>query len=1054
MSIHEFSIRHHVAVMVLILVIILTGTYAYMVMPRESFPEITIPNVIVSATYEGVAPSDIETLITMHIEKKLASISGVKEIRSYSSEGAASIICEFETDVEIESALQKVRDKVDEAKSDLPDDLDEPSVDEINFSEFPIMTVIISGPVGLVRLKEIADDFQDDFESIPGILQAPITGGLEREIRVTFEPERLAAYGLAVADLLQAVRTNNKNTPGGDMDIGVGNYLVKIPGEFKSPAEAKRLIVHTKDQKPVYITDVAEIRDGYEEAKTMARLNQSEAITVNIIKRSGVNLIEISDRVKEIIAEAQPSMPDGVNVSVVMDQSKDIKSMVSDLENSILSGLILVLLVVFFAMGFRNAAIVASSIPFSMLISFVIVKFSGLTLNMMVLFSMVLAVGMLVDNAIVIVENIYRHRQEGKTKLDAAITGTGEVITPVVASTMTTVAAFSPMVFWPGMVGEFMSFLPVTVIIALVSSLFVAMVINPTLAALFIKVSKHKQNPKPNFFMRRYGNVVQGAVAYPFFTVCFAVMFMVFIFALYGKFGSGVEFFPEVEPPRSFVDIAMPEGTNVNETDKLMKQIEEYASVYPDIRSLVTNVGTTGGTGEQMMTGEQVSPNIARMMMEFKDSRDRDIQPTKIMEELREKTHPMYQAEIKIVKEENGPPTGAPVSIELSGEHYSVLSELMHQVKEAIKTVPGLVNLKDDYVVARPEIEVKVNKERAALLGLSTSAVAAVIEAAVRGLEAGVYREGNDEYDIIVQLPIERRKNLDALMNLRVINTSGEYVPLSSVADVSLSAGLGTIIRVDQKRVITITADAEGRLANDVLNDVKGILSSMVLPSGYKVAFRGEDEEQAEAQTFLTEAFLGALLLIALILVTEFNSIYKPLIVLSSVILSTMGVFIGLLILDKPFGIIMTGIGVISLAGVVVNNAIVLIDYIGQLRERGLSNEESIVQAGMVRLRPVLLTAISTILGLMPMAVGISFDFRALEWQQGTESMQWWGPMATAVIFGLSIATILTLVVVPAMVALGDKFSENVKWFIGLFASPSKEDELLEIKPFEKISNN
>lgn len=1048
MSIYEFSIRHHVAIVVLIFALTLTGTYSYIVMPRESFPEITIPNVIVAATYEGVAPSDMETLITMHIEKNLASISGVKEMRSYSSEGAATIIVEFETGVEIESALQKVRDKVDEAKSDLPDDLDEPSVEEINFSEFPIMTVIVNGPLGLVRLKDLAEDLQDDFEAIPGVLEAPITGGLEREIRVTFEPERLAAYGLAVSDLLLAVRTNNKNTPGGDMDIGEGNYLVKIPGEFNNPAEAKRLIIYTKDNKPVYITDVAEVRDGYEEPKTMARLNQSEAITINIIKRSGMNLIEISDRVKEIIETTKPGLPEGVNISIVMDQSKDIRSMVSDLENSILSGLVLVLLVVFVTMGFRNALLVACSIPFSMFITFMTVKAIGLTLNMMVLFSMVLAVGMLVDNAIVIVENIYRHLQEGKNKHDAAIIGTGEVITPVISSTLTTVAAFGPMVFWPGIMGEFMSYLPVTVIIALTASLLVAMIINPTLASIFIKVSKHKRNPKPNFFMRRYQSLVSGAVDYPLYTLCCAAALMILVFMAYGKFGKGVELFPDVESARAFVDIAMPEGTNVFETDKLMKQIEEYATVYPDIRSQVTNVGSTGGTGEQMMTGARNSPNIARMMMEFKDMADRDIQPTKIMEEMREKTDPMYQAEIKIVKEENGPPTGAPVTVELSGEQYSVLADLMHNIKEAIRTVPGLVNLKDDYVVARPEIEVKVNKERAAILGLSTSAVATVVEAAVRGLEAGVYREGNDEYDIIVQLPIERRKDLNALMDLRVINNQGVYVPLNSVADVNLSAGLGTIVRVDQKRVITITADTEGRLSNDVLNDVKTIVGAMTLSTGYKIAFRGEDEEQNEAQTFLTEAFISALLLIALILVTEFNSVYKPFIILSSVILSTMGVFIGLMLLDKPFGIIMTGIGVISLAGVVVNNAIVLLDYIGQLRNRGLDAKESIVRAGMVRLRPVFLTAVTTILGLMPMVIGISFDFRSLEWQVGTESMQWWGPMATAVIFGLSIATVLTLVVMPAMVSLGDHVNANVKWFVRLFTVSREDQDHIKLTPF------
>ncbi len=1032
MSISEFSIRHHITILVLIFIIIVAGVYSYKTLPRESFPDITIPNIIVTTIYEGVAPSDIENLITRPIEKKVVSISEVKEIRSYSSEGSSTIVIEFNSGIDIDTALQKVRDKVDEAKSELPSDLEEdPMVDEINFAEFPIMTAIVHGPISLVQLKEIADDLSDEFETIPGVLEGKVTGGLEREIRVVYDPERLSAYNLSVMDLMSAVRQNNLNTPGGKMDIGVGNYLVKIPGEFKNPAEARRLIVRTDDNFTVYVTDVAQLQDGFEEPKTKARLNQHDAVSIDIIKRSGENIIEISNQVKAIIQEFKASLPADTKISIMNDQSKDIRLMVSDLENSILSGLILVLLVVLFSMGIRNALLVAASIPLSMLITFFVLSLIGLTLNMVVLFSLVLAVGMLVDNAIVIVENIFRHRQEGKGRLEAAIVGTHEVMWPVIASAATTIAAFFPMIFWPGIMGEFMSFLPKTVIIALGASLLVALIINPTLCSIFIRVLGKAPDKRPNKVIRIYERFLGWAVDNPGLVLLSTILLLVFILSAFGRFSKGVELFPEVDPKRAYVEVKMPKGTNLDVTDQMTRRLEPVCIQYKDVRSMVTNVGSTGSGADSFLSGGQTSPDIARIVLEFDDMEERSIPSPQIIEELRESFQPIYSADLEIKKEEEGPPTGAPVSIEISGEDYEILEKLMRHVKEKIRGIPGLVNLKDDYVVSKPEIVIKVDKERAAMLGLNTSLIATNVKTAIRGLEAGVYRDGNDEYDIIVQLPLQRRKDLSALNNLMVATPTGRYVPISSVAEVNISAGLGTVVRSDQKRVITIEGDAEGRLANDVLTDVQKTLAGMNLPRGYKIAYRGENEDQQEAQEFLSEAFVAALMLIALILVTEFDSLFKPFIVLSSVILSTMGVFVGLLITQKPFGIIMTGIGVISLAGVVVNNAIVLLDYIGLLRERGMNERDSLIQAGLIRFRPVILTAVTTILGLIPMAIGISYDFRNQVWQVGSESAQWWGPMAIAVIFGLAFATVLTLIVIPSMVSAGDRVTCTIKGWLG-----------------------
>lgn len=1034
MSLPSFSIRNHMTVVVIVGIILVTGIMAYQTLPRESFPDITIPNIVVTTMYEGVSPSDMENLITDPIEKQVAAIGDVKEIRSYTSEGMSVITIEFGSDIDIDSAMQKVRDKVDEAKKDLPDDLeDDPQVDEINFSEFPIMTVIVHGPVGLVRLKQIAEDLQDEFERIPGVLQTPITGGLEREIRVMYEPERLASYGLSVTELMDTVLSNNVNTPSGDMDIGAANFLVKVPGEFDTPEEARRLIVHSEDGFPIYLSDLARMEDGFEDVKTRARYNGKDAVSIDVIKRSGENIIVISDEVKRILAETQRQLPESVQLSIVNDQSRDIRQMVGDLENSILSGLILVLAVVFFAMGFRNALLVASAIPLSMLITFFMLQLIGMTLNMVVLFSLVLAVGMLVDNAIVIIENIYRHREEGKPAMQAAIDATHEVMWPVTASAATTIAAFAPLVFWPGMTGEFMKFLPVTVIVSLAASLFVALVVNPTLGSLFIRVRPGVTHTQPGMLLRAYGWGLRWAVRTPVFTVVCAFSMLVLTFFVYARLGQGVEFFPPVDPPRAYVDINMPEGTSLSRTDRVARQVEELAMQYPDVRSVITGVGSVTTGPDAFLGSASQSPDMARVMLEFRPMMQREVPAKSILHDMREHLSGTYSASIEIQEEEGGPPTGAPVNIELSGEHYEVLAPIMRQIKEHIRGVPGLVDLKDDYSIARPEIEVEIDKERAALLNLSTVAVAQQVKAAIRGIEAGTYRDGTDEYDILVRLPLERRRSLDALSNLLIAQPDGGFVPISSVADLGVSAGLGTIVRVDQKRVITIEGEADGRLATEVMADIQTLLQDYPLPRGYTISYRGESEDREEAEGFLTGAFLGALMLIALILVTEFNSIYKPIIILTSVILSTMGVFIGLMILQEPFGIIMTGIGVISLAGVVVNNAIVLLDYAGQLRDRGLGKVDSLVQAGMVRFRPVLLTAITTILGLIPMAVGISFDFRTGGWQTNTESSQWWGPMATAVIFGLAISTILTLVVVPAMMAIGDHAQRNVsmvrQWF-------------------------
>ncbi len=1024
MIVSNFAIGHRATVFVLLFIIVAGGVESYLILPREAAPDISVPNILIHTFYEGVTPDDIESQITIPLERRLNEIGDIKELRSSSAEGVSLINIEFNPDIDIDVAMQKVRDKVDLAKPDLPGDLeDDPLLREINFSEFPIMIVVISGPLDLARLKLLADDLEEEIESIPGVLNADVVGGLEREITVEYEPERLAALQVSVTSLMQTVIENNVTTPGGSLDIGEGKYLVKIPGEFETPTEADRLVVYSRDGQPLYLRDVAALNDGFEDRKTISRLNGEEAVSITVQKRSGENIIHISDRIKALLHSVEPALPAGVGFSITLDQANDIRSMVSDLENSILSGLLLVLIVVFLSIGIRNALLVSISIPCSMLISFFVIRIMGMTLNMVVLFSLILAVGMLVDNAIVIIENVFRHGQEGKDRIQAAIDATAEVAWPVISSTLTTVGAFLPMVFWPGITGEFMRYLPITVIITLLSSLGVALVINPALASVFIRPKGKPPAVAPGFILRTYRWIIGWSVDNPGAVLLMAGALLVGVIAFYAQAGLGTEFFPETDPKRAFVDVRCPVGSALSASDGYVRRIEQETHKYGDIVHTVANVGSGGSNPLSQGTN---STHSSRVSIEFKKRDIREKNSTVVLAELREDLADLVGADVDIRKEDEGPPTGAAVSVEISGQNYTVLAALRKQVMERVRPIPGLVNLRDDYVVARPEIAIKVDKERAALFGMSTQLVAKNIQAAVRGIRAGVYRDGNDEYDILVRLPKSRRESLDALNNLNIATFSGLPVPLSSVASIELTSGYGSIERVSRRRVITVEADAEGRLPNDVLAEVKTSLAAIELPRGYYIDYAGQSKEQDEASAFLLRAFAGAIFLIAIVLVTQFNSVTRPAIVLSSVILSMMGVFLGLLILQTPFGIIMTGIGVISLAGVVVNNAIILIDYVIQLRDRGIDKRESLIQAGLTRFRPVLLTAVTTILGLLPMAIGVSFDFRDWAWDIGSESSQWWGPMAIAVIFGLGVATILTLVVVPSMIAFQDRIGAFV----------------------------
>ncbi len=1036
MYLTELSIRHSLTVFVVVFLIIIFGVFNYLTIPRESFPEVKIPFIFVSTIYAGVSPQDMESLVTQKIEKEIKGITGIKEIRSLSHEGYSTIYVEFEPEVDLDTAVQKVRDRVDLAKPDLPEDAEDPLITEFNVSDIPILTINLAGESGLVKLKKIAEDLQDEFEALPGVLSANIIGGLEREVQVNVDPRRLSYYKLSFQDIVDTIKAENLTIPGGSIDIGRFKNLLRVPGEIKVPGQIESFVIKSHQSKPIYIKDVAKVLYSFKDRETISRLNGKESVTITIQKRTGENIIEVSNQVKQILAQGERKFPAGTEVNIIADLSRDIRIMVRELENNIIAGFILIIAVLMIIMGIRNSLFVAVAIPLSMLIAFIVISFLGLTLNMVVLFSLILVVGMLVDNAIVIVENIYRHREEGEPRVKASLGATSEVAIPVIAATLTTIAAFAPMLFWPGIMGDFMSYLPETIIIALTASLIVALMINPVICAHFMKLKPKKVKKDRlkagKFYVpfRKFLHFVIRTRKMRFITLI--IMFSLFIitFIAYGFLGLGVEFFPDVEPNNIFIRVNAASGTNLDTSDRIVSKIEGQLYGTSDMDNFISNVGSQGQLID-IGPGGGATSNKSQIIIDMLEHEKRSQSSFATLEELRDEMKLIGGAEIETVKEEYGPPTGAPISIEISGDEFDVLVKLSAQMQEQIKDIPGLVNLRDDYDEGKPEIIINVDRVLATLAGLTTEDVANDIRTAINGTEASKYRIGEDEYDITVRLSPESRQSMDDLRSMTITNQdTGDQIPITTVATIDTGVGPAAILRKDLKRVITVEADVvktKGRTENTIRNEVIALLENYPLPPGYKISFTGQNVEQKESEEFLTRAFFVAILLIGLVLITQFDSLVLPLTIMVSVVLSLIGVLWGLIITRMPFGIIMTGIGIISLAGVVVNNAIVLCDFIRQLRERGLSKNDAIVEASIIRFRPVILTAVTTILGLIPLTTGVSFDFIDFKWTIGGEGSQWWGPMGVAVIFGLAFATILTLVIVPVTYHILDSISQRLK---------------------------
>ncbi len=1122
-----FSLQNSTSVLILTFLIICGGILAYSTMPKELFPEVVMPQIYVRTVYPGNSPVDIENLITRQLEKQIKPLKGINEMTSTSVQDNSIIIVEFNTDVPVEEALSDVKDAVDKAKSDLPSDLDmEPMVMDVNMSEMPVMNINLSGDYSVDDLKDYAEMLQEKMEVIPEISAVNLRGALDREININVDVNKMEAVEVSFNDIESAIGYENMSISGGDILMDKTRRTIRVSGEYTNMDQIANTIVKAEFGNIIYLRDIATVEDGYKERTSYARLDGNTVVSLDIVKKSGENLLNATDQVAAILKEAKENrFPSDLKITITNDQSNQVRGQLLNLENSIYSGVILVVIVLLFFLGLRNALFVGIAIPLSMLMSFMILGSMGITINMMVLFALILALGMLVDNGIVTIENIYRLYSQGMSKKDAAKYGVGEIAIPIISSTATTLAAFAPLLFWDSIMGEFMKFLPITLIVVLGSSLFVGLVVNPVLAALFMKHEEKKRVNLKSLLITVGIEVVLSVVFYVIdmfsmgtifatlavFTVLNAYILRPVSFWFQGKFlvwlentyvkalrfslttwkpialllstivllfasivlvavvSPEVEFFPANDPKYINIFLEAASGTDIEKTNESILNVEEEVQKIIEpyrgcVNSVVTNIGA--GSNDPMdgpPAGE--TPNKAKITISFKEFEERGgISSSDVMKALSENLTKRAGIIMNVQKNREGPPAGKPINIEVSGEEFETLIATAEKLKAEItaRNIPGVEGLKIDLETGKPEILVNVDRARARMFGLSTAQIGGTLRTALFGKEISKFKEGEDEYPIMLKLKDDYRYDVSSLLNQRITfrdMTTGKIkqVPISAVADISFTSSYGAVKRRDQDRTITIWSNViEGYNATNINAQIQEEFAEYKMPDGYALRFTGESAEQEKAADFLGKAFLIAIALIFLILVSQFNSAIKPIIIVASVAFSTIGVFLGIIVFGDTISVIMTGIGIVSLAGIVVNNAIVLIDYIDLTRARrreelGMPegsvlplNEavECMVESGKTRLRPVLLTAITTVLGLLPLATGMNINFYTLlseldpQIYFGGDNVAFWGPMAWTVVYGLTFATFLTLILVPVMYLL----VEHVVIYFRKPATPVQED--------------
>jgi len=1008
--------------------ILIAGSFAYRDIPKESEPDIDIPIIYVTVSHDGISPEDAERLLIRPLEQELKTIEGVKEMRSSGYEGGANVLLEFDAGFDADTALQDVREAVDLAKTQLPTASDDPEVHEVNFSLFPVVVVILSGDVPDRALYDLARDLKDAVEGIGEVLEAKLAGNRDEVVEVIVDPLRLESYGLDPALAAATVSGSNLLVAAGVQDTGQGRFSIKVPGLFESVLDIVGLPVLTDGDSVVTVGDIAQVRRTFRDPSTYARVNGRPAVALEVSKRSGENVIATIEKIRAVVKSEQLNWPatlrESVKVSYSQDRSDQIRTMLSDLQNSVLSAVILVMVVVIAVLGVRSGALVGIAIPGSFLTALLLLYLLEVSLNIVVLFSLILAVGMLVDGAIVVTEFADRRLSEAVPRRQAYLQASQRMAAPIIASTATTLAAFLPLVFWPGIVGEFMKFLPMTVLLTLSASLLMALIFVPTIGAVIGKPADISSRALRTLnagesgdlfsisgFTGRYLTLLAQAVKRPGRVMASAIGLLIGVLLLYGRIGPGVEFFPDVEPDNAQIQVRARGNLSVDEQDEIMRAVEQRVLDIRGVRTFYTRVGGDANS-------EEAEDIVGSISLEFADWRHRP-RVNQIFETLRERLVDFSGVIIDLRKEEGGPPVGKPLQLQLSSYYPELLVPAAAIVRAQFDGMTGLNSIEDSRPLPGIDWALQVDRAQAAKYGVDIGKVGNMIQMTTGGYKIGEYRpdDSAEEIEIRVRFP-EPDRTVTGLSEVRVSTAAGS-VPVSNFVVREARQKTGMLKRVDGFRVITIKADVdEGVLADTKLQELESWLAKSPLDSRVQVTFKGEDEEQAKAKAFLGKAFVVALFVMALILVTQFNSFYQALLILFAVIMSTVGVLIGLMATGSPFGIVMNGIGVIALAGIVVNNNIVLIDTYVRLRQTIADPVEAVLRTGAQRLRPVMLTTATTILGLMPMMLGINIDFLSREVTQGAPSTQWWTQLSTSIVFGLSFATVLTLVVTPSALVL------------------------------------
>ncbi|MGD9200580.1 MAG: efflux RND transporter permease subunit [Chitinispirillia bacterium] len=1020
----NFFINKKAAVFSFSILIAIVGIMAYISLPKESFPEIKQPMIFITTTYVGVSAKDMENLVTRVLEEEIDGLEGLDKMSSSSKQSISSIFVEFTSDVSLEIAQRRIRDRVDLAKPKLPADADEPIITELSSSNFPIFTMVLSHPDGLAVIDKAAELVEEELGRVHGVLDVRVAGRLEKEVAIEIDPGKLEKYGFSLNDIISAVQSENVTIPGGILESEVKNYSLAVTGEIKDPKQFEDIIIRANGVS-IPLRELGTAEFDWKEPETYSRLNGSPCISISITKRTGENIIELVDRIKKVVDQIKPSFPIKTQIDISSDDSKNVKEILLDLENNVFTALVLVLLVTLIFIGRVNALFVSIAIPLSIFMSMYIIQIFDITLNMIVLFSLILALGMLVDNGIVIVENIYRHASLGKSRIQAAIDGAQEVAWPIIASTVTTCLAFFPIIFMPGIMGDIMAFLPKTVIIVLMSSLFIALTTTPVFCATFLSISEEnikKINEGSGLFKKFqniYGKLVKWAVNNPVYIVILCIIVAFSGFIVYGKFGKEPIFFPYFDPSVGLVSIETQQGTPLDVTDKITKEIE---AVIPNSPASLDNYLVTSGRGgaDEIFGGGGSEHHKAAIQIKYKSFLERKIKGQAAVDSLKNRLKNFIGADIVVKEREEGPPAGNDISIQVVGDDYAVLGVLTDSILNILRKYPELKVFDHDYESAKPEISVSIDRKKAAFYGLSTREIASSIRNSIHGAIIGKFRQGKDEYDINIRYKDNFRNTLNNLENIQVVNRDDERIPLSSVATIRSRSSTGVIKRNDLKRSVEIWADfKKGIQTKKIITDtINKQIEEINVPPNYRIQEGEGFEIRKESTEFLIQSFFVAAFLIIIVLIVQFNSITQPFIMMITVLFSFSGVFWGYWLINLNFIIIMSGIGCLSLMGVVVNNCIVLIDYTNLLLKKGKSYKEAIIIACKTRLRPVLLTAITTVLGMFPMAIGISFDIHKFTWQFGSESGQYWIAFAWAMIFGLSFATTMTLVLVPSLLSI------------------------------------